>query len=46
MIDINTNRLPEQIAQLMDPFGTGTIKPSSMAVATTHTPADAPGVAA
>ena len=44
MIGINT--LPEDIAHLMNPVGTGTIKPSSMAAATTDTPADAPGVAA
>lgn len=46
MIGINTNRLPEDIAHLMNPVGTEPVKPSSMAVATTHTPADAPGVAA
>ncbi len=44
MIGINT--LPEDIAHLMNPVETGAIKPSSMAAATTDTPADAPGVAA
>lgn len=46
MIDINTNRLPEQIAQLMDPFGTGAIKPSAITGESTVTPANTPSVAA
>jgi hypothetical protein len=46
MIGINTNRLPKDIEHLMYPVGTEPVKPSSMAAATTDTPADAPGVAA